>query len=170
MLVRFAARVALAVSLLACGGTTVIDPGSGGAASTSSSNNASTSSNGGSGAGCSEHGDCPGGLCIYTTGLCAPACTPEQCDPCGPTTVCDRCATSSCPGCLDCGAACVPIGAGQCDADNDCETGDVCLWEHNECARECSASACDEPNDYCAPCVTGSCCGCDDCVATCIPF
>ncbi|MCC6526895.1 MAG: hypothetical protein IT373_29870, partial [Polyangiaceae bacterium] len=56
---------------------------------------------------CDNHDDCAGTeVCVYWQQSCAPTCTPGSTD-CGPSLYCDACATSSCPACNDCLAACV---------------------------------------------------------------
>jgi hypothetical protein len=63
----------------------------------------------------------------------------------------------------------VPIGPGQCDDDDACGVNQVCLWFSAQCVESCQGN-CADPNLYCQPCATGSCCGCDDCVDACLPL
>jgi hypothetical protein len=162
-------------SVAACGGSTVIDPGGQGGASSSSNQNATTTSNTTSSvatgpAGCSDHRDCgEGNVCIFSTGRCARSCQNDGCASCDAGSVCDGCATSSCPACADCRAACVPIEPGQCDDDDPCGEGTLCLFDRNLCAPPCTPNGgCSDPSLTCVDCITGSCCGCDDCVAACV--
>lgn len=174
-------RMAVGVTLVvtACGGSSVVDGGNGGSGgttgastttsststtSTTSSTTSSTSSSGD----CTDHEDCPDGVCIFATGQCAMACE-GQCDSCGTGSVCNGCATSSCPICADCLSACVPIDLGLCDDDDPCGSNGVCLFHTYQCVPSCGSSVCADPNMYCDPCATGSCCGCKNCVAACLP-
>lgn len=57
---------------------------------------------------CDDHSDCEDGMvCAYSYGVCFPSCDDGVCA--DPNTVCDTCATSSCPCCKDCASACVPL-------------------------------------------------------------
>jgi hypothetical protein len=60
---------------------------------------------------CDDHADCGSSagqdVCIFSVGLCAQRCGPGS-PPCPPNSICDDCATSSCPGCRDCIGACSP--------------------------------------------------------------
>jgi len=117
---------------------------------------------------CESHDDCPGALCVFATGLCAVACAPFNCDACAAGEVCDECATSSCPQCDDCIAACQPTPAGRCDDNDPCPGPDeVCLLGIGSCAPSCEALECADPNMVCNDCATSSCCGCADCVGAC---
>lgn len=161
-----------AISLLAwaCGGNVVVDqPGSGGSGGTTSTTTGTTSGTTTTinPSPCASHGDCPGGVCIFSTGTCAPACG-GFCESCSKGTTCDTCATSSCPKCNDCVAACKPITPGQCDDDDPCPKGQVCLWGSNVCAPGCDTDMDCGGFEFCAFCVTGSCCGCEDCVSACV--
>lgn len=163
----------------ACGGMVVFeeDDGGGGGpstgATTASSNTVVTGSDGitstASGAsGCTRHEDCGSDLCVFATGACAPACDGEACDGCGPGSFCDECATSSCPDCRDCLAACVPAD-GRCDDDDPCPTGSICHFREGRCSAGCTADgSCEDLSEVCAPCESSSCCGCKDCVGGCI--
>lgn len=170
---RFAALGPFFLALLAtaCGGTAVVEAGSGGAGATSTTSatgaavTTSASSGGGS---CGSHADCPEGLCIFATGVCAPACSEGLCPSCGPGSVCDTCATSSCPDCDDCLGACAPAGPERCDEDDPCAPGNVCLWYYRTCAPACESDMDCGGFAYCDGCATGSCCGCADCVAACV--
>ncbi|MCC6554719.1 MAG: hypothetical protein IT372_17230 [Polyangiaceae bacterium] len=157
--------------LAGCSGGVVVDPpGSGGGGGGSTTSTTSTTSTSTSTGGCQSHDQCPGGqLCIFGSGQCAPACDASTLDPCGPGLVCDPCATSSCPGCENCTAACLPAAPGQCDDHDDCAQGSVCIYGSGQCAPACdeSAPACPDPDLVCNPCATGSCPGCDDCVGAC---
>ena len=143
-----------------CGGKAVVDPGAGGATSTTSSTTTSSGV-------CASHDDCPGGVCILRTGQCAAACD-NYCDPCAPGTVCDQCATSSCPKCDDCRGGCVPKVSGQCDDNDPCGSSLVCIWAEQRCAPSCTDGSCADASMVCAQCATGSCCACKDCVDVCI--
>jgi len=168
-----AATLALVAS---CSGKAVIDPtGGGGAAggntttTSTTSTSTSTSTTATTTALCTSHDECEGDLCIFATGQCAPGCVPESCDSCGAGVFCEPCATSSCPGCLDCAAACVPAIAGRCDEDDPCPGELVCQWSWGSCLPPCS-----NPGEqcggfaYCDECATSSCCGCADCVSACL--
>jgi hypothetical protein len=72
--------------------------------------------------------------------------------------------------CADCMAACTPLDEGRCDEDDLCDSDEVCLFDQRQCAPVCSSAQCSDPNVVCEPCATGSCCGCDDCVAACLPI
>lgn len=186
---RFVLLSSCALSLAAgCGGKVVFDGSQGGAGAGNGNGNGSTTASGtlatsattgvgvtvstATGAGpCDDHADCgPGELCLFAQGTCARECTGEFCESCDAGTLCDGCATSSCPQCADCRAACVPALPGQCDDDDPCPPGTVCLHGQNSCAPVCGPNgSCAEPGFFCAECVTGSCCGCDNCVSACIP-
>lgn len=152
--------------LAACGGRVVVDVGGAGGGTTTTTGTGTTST--GTGGSCTKHDDCPAGLCIFATGTCAPACEGAFCESCTPGTVCDMCATSSCPACADCRAACVPRQPWQCDEDDPCPADQVCLFQDRICAPACSTDAECGGFAFCASCVTGSCCGCDDCVSACL--
>jgi hypothetical protein len=157
----------LLCALCACGGTAVVDgsgqggKGQGGSGSTTTTTTPTK--------GCDDHNDCPGGLCVFSTGTCAPPCG-DICSPCGPGLVCDGCATSSCPGCLDCGGACLAAAPGQCDDHDDCAQDEVCLYGTGKCAPTCGASACADPNMICDACATAGCPCCKNCGAACLPL
>lgn len=175
-----AASLLLATSFAACGGTTVIEAGGEGGAGGSGgvttstgqggSTTSSTSSTSSGSVGCTTHEDCPGGsVCLFSIGECVPSCG-EFCDACDPGTVCDGCATSSCPGCADCVAACIPIQPGQCDENDPCPDDAICLHDQRQCAPSCAFDGtCADPGQQCTPCATGSCCGCKNCVPACTP-
>lgn len=164
-----------ASSSTSSGGVTV-----GSAATGSSTSGSGTSSGGGAtasasgsvstGAGpCQTHDDCFDGVCIQ--GTCSRRCEAGQCDACTPGTVCNACATSSCPDCDDCIAACVPTTEGFCDDDDPCPGADqVCLFPYGYCAPSCESGECADPNMVCSECATGSCCGCENCVSACFPL
>jgi hypothetical protein len=165
---------ALVVGSAACGGKVFVDGpgasggggGSGASLGTTSSTAGTLSTSTGSDR-CREHADCPGGVCIFSTGLCAPSCEPESCDACTPGTVCEPCATSSCPSCRDCRAGCV-ASDGRCDDDDPCPEGRVCLFRQKTCAAPCAADGACGDFSFCDACPTGSCCGCDDCIQACV--
>lgn len=161
------ALLASGVVAAACGGTSVVDGQNETNTTTTSTTTTSTSTTTTTTSGCDDHGDCQGGVCIFSTGLCGTACD-GFCGNCGSGAICDECATSSCPQCLDCMAACVPIGDDQCDDANPCGFGQQCLFGTHECVDTCSSSGCADPNQICQMCGTGSCCGCDDCVDICV--
>ncbi|MFO0554866.1 MAG: hypothetical protein U0271_41195 [Polyangiaceae bacterium] len=55
---------------------------------------------------CDDDDPCPGGgVCLFQSGFCANPC--DAMGQCGQFEFCDECATSSCCGCKNCGAACV---------------------------------------------------------------
>jgi len=181
----------------ACGGTAVVDrdgDGGSGATGTGGTGTGATGTGGtgatgtgaaGTGAAgasggfggsppvsCTTHQDCAGlGLvCIFSTGTCAPACTVGSCADCGVGAVCDGCATSSCPDCLDCMSACAPIQPGRCDENNPCPAGQGCDWASSYCHPICGYDIGCPPGSDCLFCATGSCCGCEDCVDLCYEF
>ena len=156
--------------VIACGGTSVVNGSGSGGSGGSSSNNATSAS--GLPNPCNDHDDCNGSdLCIFSTGECAPACMSDICSSCGDGLICNQCATSSCPGCEDCEGACLAIEPFQCDADNACPPGQQCDFALQMCFDSCDEmGACSDPNMVCQSCVTGSCCGCLDCVDLCLPI
>lgn len=167
---------AVTLALVACGGTTVVDPGGGGnGGSGGNGGNPSTSSAGGSSMstssgtlGCSEDTPCPpNSVCIWATGECALVCG-GMCDACPTGDVCNDCATGSCPGCEDCVAACTPAQPGQCDDHTDCATDEVCLFGSGQCEPACTSNACADPNLVCADCATSSGPCLADCVGACL--
>lgn len=172
---RVVVFVLVAVLSSGCGGEVVIVPGSGGSTSSSTSSSSSkgttvgsTSTSGGT---CTSNDDCPGGVCLLGIGVCAKACDPGGLcgDACDAGGECNGCASSSCPDCGDCVAACVPIQPNHCDENDPCTGGKVCLWESHTCAPPCTSNGgCSDPSLVCASCVTGSCCGCEDCVSACL--
>ena len=157
-----------AAALAGCGGDVVTEPGGGGSAGGSSTSSTSTSTS--TVGGCQAHTDCPpDNVCLFDSGLCAPACGVNGFETCGPGLVCDTCATSACPGCENCVGACLPVAPGQCDDHDDCPQGDVCLYGTGLCAPGCDGAmpSCPSPDLVCNPCATGSCPGCNDCVGAC---
>lgn len=173
----FPTRVAasfLSLAFAACGGTTVVDPGSGGsggtggAPSTSSSGGSTSSSTSSGTVGCNEDVACPpNSVCIWSTGVCAEVCG-DMCSSCPTGEVCNDCATGSCPGCEDCVAACTPAQPGQCDDHTDCATEEVCVFSSGQCEPSCTSQVCADPNLVCADCVTSSGPCLADCVGACI--
>lgn len=158
----FPRAVALVATLLAagCGGDVVVDPPSGGGGPSSSGGPRT----------CLDHGDCGSGeVCIFATGECAPSCDPAGCDSCGVGRACNSCATSSCPGCRDCVAACPLSPPGTvCDDDDPCPANQACDFTSNTCRTVCTdGSECTGVEQFCASCLSGSCCGCLDCVNLC---
>lgn len=170
----------------ACGGTTVVDEDGGGGAGAASTGAAGTGATGntgtgaaggagasggfgGSGVSCSTHDDCTslGMVCIFGIGTCAPACGGELCEDCGPGSRCDGCATSSCPACDDCTAACVPVQSDRCDETDPCPAGEHCDWSTSFCQPTCAPDGSCPPGFSCGFCAAGSCCGCKDCVDLC---
>jgi hypothetical protein len=151
------------LATVACGGEAVIAPpsGSGGNSSTTSTTVGSTTTGGGC-----QMGDCPpNSVCV--DGTCRATC--DLFNPCPVGEVCDECATSSCPGCLDCVAACLPGEPGTCDDHDDCNAGELCVYSQQICAPTCDANgACADPNTVCVDCATSSCPGCEDCAAVCL--
>lgn len=169
MLVRLVS-LGLASSLFGCS-SVVFDDGIGGGATTTTSTSTTSgpSSTQGSSMGCSSHDHCLEGVCLFATGECAPACDGGFCE-CEAGTVCNTCATSSCPKCNDCLGACVPVAEGQCSSASDCKEGETCLFERSICVPLCKGEKCEDPGESCKFCATGSCCGCDDCVDVCLPL
>ncbi len=162
--------VALCLSLASgCGGNVVFEEqgagGSGAVTSTDATSVTSTSTGGL----CASNADCgPGSVCLLGTGVCADACEPFACDSCGQGSFCEPCATSSCPTCDDCVAACMPKGDGRCDDDDPCTDGFVCMFQDGYCAPPCGPMGDCGGFAFCDECATGSCCGCRNCVAACI--
>lgn len=119
-------------------------------------------------------GDCPpNSVCV--DGECRLSCDDDAFTPCPQGEICDDCATASCPGCLDCVAACVDAEPGRCDDHDDCEAGELCVYGVGTCSAECNASdpadtTCQQMGMACSPCVTGSCPGCEDCRDVCVPI
>jgi hypothetical protein len=151
----------------ACGGKTIVDgdgsDGDGGAGLLSGI------AGGGGAPGCDDQIDCPEGMvCLFERGACVDACDGDPCDACGVGSTCDPCGTSSCPQCDDCLAACVPTMTAMCDENDDCASDEVCLFSSHRCAPGCVDGACEDPNLFCSPCATSTCCGCDDCVSACL--
>jgi hypothetical protein len=174
---RFAAPLC-ALSFAACSGTAVVEQGTGGAGGGASSStgtsvvssSSATSTSSGTGP-CTSHEQCPGGVCVFLTGQCAPACDLGFCMSCGPGSRCDGCGTSSCPDCLDCVGACLPSLEGRCDDDDPCPPGEECLFFNGfegSCNPSCAPDVGCPPNYLCDPCGTASCCGCENCVSVCI--
>lgn len=62
-------------------------------------------------------------------------------------------------------------GTGPCSAHEQCATG-VCYFPTGECIPSCQPGTCDScgPGSYCEPCAIGSCPGCSDCIAACVPI
>ena len=162
----------LCVGLFGCGGQVVFQPGEseGGGGSSSSVPQPIA---GGVATGpqppCSSHVDCPmNQVCIFQTGECADACEIGVCDSCGPGLICNECGTSACPKCNDCRGACVPVAPNACDDDDPCGPGFVCDFFNAVCVPSCDNAQCADPNTVCDPCISGSCCGCDNCVEGCV--
>jgi hypothetical protein len=157
---------------VACGGIAVIDPddGEGGSGATTSVTTTSTSSTSTGPGACGPGNECPpNAVCILGTGQCALSCNAADfCETCPAGEICDSCATSSCPGCYDCVAACVPVTGDQCDDHDDCPADYLCQYTTGQCEPSCDASACADPNLVCADCFTSSCPCCDDCLSLCV--
>ncbi len=166
---RSALHLGLVFAIVACSGKATVDDGSGGSSSTNTTATGTTATGTATAsttsAACASHDDCDG-VCLFASGQCADACE-GYCDKCAPGTICDSCATSSCPECKDCRPACVPIDTGQCDDDDPCPMAEVCVWDKQLCAPSCNNGVCADPNMVCHECATGSCCGCEDCVGVC---
>jgi hypothetical protein len=115
---------------------------------------------------CDDHADCPDALCHFASGTCIPACGANEV--CPDDLVCDGCATSSCAGCRDCQAACVPPTDPEvCASHDECPGDQVCVFEGSFCQYACTVDD-DCPGEmYCQDCLTSSCPGCDDCVSAC---
>lgn len=161
----------LALAAAACKAEVDIADGGGGSSSTTTKSATGKTSTGTGAAGCTSHDDCPGGVCVFDTGACSKSCdfTNYCAGGCDAGTTCEGCATSSCPLCKDCTAACVPISPKRCDENNPCDKGDVCVWQTHECAPPCTLNGgCDDPSRVCMECVAGSCCACQDCVSACV--
>jgi hypothetical protein len=63
----------------------------------------------------------------------------------------------------------VPKMTGMCDDNDPCPPNQVCQFGANTCIPTCNSDgSCQDPNLICSDCVTGSCCGCDDCVSACL--
>ncbi len=169
---RFAAPL-FALSFAACGGTAVVEQGTGGAGGASASTATSvvsssvTSTSTGPGP-CTSHEQCPGGVCIFSAGVCAPSCGAGYCESCGPGYACEQCATSSCPGCLDCLGACLPTPEGRCDDDDPCPPGQECLYSYGYCTPSCGPDLSCPDFYYCDTCATSACCGCENCAPACV--
>jgi hypothetical protein len=146
--------------------------GAGGSGAGGSGAAGATGGAGGSGgapAGCDDPSDCGvNEVCLFGAGVCAPTCD-AFCDPCGAGQICDPCATGSCPLCDDCVAACKPISPGRCDENDPCPANEICIFESGICALPCEVGGelC-ENGSVCDDCATGSCCGCENCVAACV--
>jgi hypothetical protein len=162
------------IQLVLCGalavgcGSVVREDGTGGSGATGTGATSSTSS---VTTGCSNHDACGNGrLCNFTTGECGDACNYEDCqDDCGDGFICGECVTSACPDCLDCRSMCAPMSDGLCDEGDACAPDFVCDLAQRRCIPSCTNGACADPNMVCNPCVSGSCCGCKDCVEGCTP-
>jgi hypothetical protein len=152
------------LALAGCGGKVYLDPAGAGAAGGGGSSS-------GSGSGCSDSSECPpNAVCVFDTGTCAPVCEPFGLEAqCGEGLVCNDCATSSCPSCEDCKAACVKAAEGQCDDHDDCPSDSVCLYSSGTCAIACNPATAICPKETkCDSCATSSCPGCDDCLGACV--
>lgn len=155
--------LAAAAITAGCGGNVLVD----GATSSGTTSSGTTTSS--IAVPCAAHGDCPTSwLCLFSTATCAPACEPGTCGACAAGSVCSSCATSSSPGAFDCLAACVATEPGQCDDNDPCPEGQLCLWWSQICATACADSSDCGDFEYCEQCATGSCCGCDNCVGACM--
>lgn len=152
-----------------CGGKAIIDT-AGAAGATGSTTSATTSTTSTTTKTCASPSDCPGAVCIFATGTCAPACNAAPGGaPCGAGLVCNECATGSCPSCLDCVAACMPALNGACDNHDDCGANDLCLYFQNTCAQACTVGGNEcGANAFCDACATSSCPACNDCLAACV--
>lgn len=162
----------LAVVLGACSSVVVPEGGGGSGASGATGSGAGTpetsSTDVTTGPGtCTSHDQCPGGVCLFATGACADACTPDSCDACAPGTLCNNCASSSCPSCKDCLAACIETAPGYCDENDECPAGELCIFNLQYCAPICPPDSMCPDGLACVDCITGSCCGCDDCASAC---
>lgn len=161
-----------AVLLVACGGGVVFDGGSsggGGSGGTGSTTGTSSTSSTTTGGGCSDQQSCPpNSICLLGSGQCVEACSSDGFTPCPQGLVCDPCASSSCPTCDDCLAACMPAKDGACDDHDDCAMGSVCIYGAGVCAPSCNdIGGCADPNLVCDPCATSSCPGCENCLGAC---
>lgn len=176
---RWTAVLVAASALAGCGGNVAISPGTGG-----SGGGSATASGGGSGASTATSASssssssgsmmCPGGCpkgsaCVFDTGECALQCDGTGFTPCGPGLVCNGCGTSSCFGCKDCVAVCLPAQPGKCDDHDDCAKGYVCIYGMGTCAPKCNENppSCPTPDLICNPCATATCPVCDSCLGAC---
>jgi hypothetical protein len=158
---------------MSCGGKAIVDGvngggGEGGTDTTTSTTTSWTTNPTTTSGWCTSHEQCPGGVCVFSSGQCASSCTPNSCDPCGVGEFCEPCPTSSCPACNDCVAACVPLTSGRCDDNDPCQYGMVCSWWDGVCLQPCDPNGQCGDWYYCEYCATSSCCGCADCVAACL--
>ncbi|MBM4358922.1 MAG: hypothetical protein FJ096_12530 [Deltaproteobacteria bacterium] len=174
--------------LLACGGKAVIDgpPGSGGAggsttvgtttvsstaATTGTATSATSSTASGAFPDCRIDGCATGWVCHQPTGTCLVGCVPGGETPCPDAFTCEPCASSSCPTCDDCVAACVPAnGSRICAKHTDCPMTDWCVFSSGACSKKCGTGA---PTDVCElgvcqQCYTSSCPTCEDCLSVCV--
>ncbi len=174
----------LAVVLLAaCGGTTVVETAGDGGGSVASTGAAPSATDGassgdtvsgsgpttGAGAGgpCDEHADCGDGVCAFASGTCLPGCGEEG--TCGPGSICDDCASSSCPKCNDCLGGCVAAPPHSCDTHDDCGAAESCVFSTGGCQPRCDADGGCPEGFVCDDCATSSCPGCRDCEPACVP-
>lgn len=141
------------------GGTASVGPGPGPGPGPGSTSSGSTA--------CDDHADCTGDVCLFGSGTCAAPCTTFE--PCPTGLFCDGCATSSCPMCDDCVAACVSADPGQCDDHDDCPPEQLCVYATQTCAPQCTADGlCADPSLVCDFCATSSCPGCENCLGACV--
>jgi hypothetical protein len=149
-----------------CGGDVIV-AGSGGTGGAGGTGGGATTPTTGTGVPCSDHLDCPGGLCVFSSGVCSNPCDTMTACPQG--EVCDLCGTSSCPECKDCLGVCLPAAPGACDGHDDCAAGFVCLFGAQTCAPSCTDDGgCADPGLTCDPCATSSCLGCENCLGACL--
>ena len=157
----------IAALVAGCGANVVFEgPGDGGGGS-SGLTSPTTSSIMTGPAHCDSHTDCSPLVCVFSTGTCARPCEDGTCDSCGEGLFCESCATSACPDCLDCRAACVPTAPGRCDEDDACPPDSACVYESGVCMKVCDGDDDCGDFEFCDACATGSCCGCKNCVAVC---
>jgi hypothetical protein len=62
----------------------------------------------------------------------------------------------------------MPKGDGRCDDDDPCTDGFVCMFTDGVCYAACGPMGDCGGFAFCDECATGSCCGCENCVAACI--
>jgi hypothetical protein len=165
---------AICLASFGCGGLVVYQAddsdGGGGSSSSSPPPVGGGVSTGPQPPGCTAHVQCGvDELCIFETGECAPSCESESCDTCGVGKVCNFCASSACPECTDCRSACLDVSPTQCDDDDPCGPGFACDFSSQTCLATCDINGfCAGDGMVCEFCSGGSCCGCLDCVDTCV--
>ena len=169
--------LALLLSLSACESQVVVE-GTGGASNGTGVTPGTTSSWTTLGPECTSHDDCPpGGFCHLSAGLCTQRCDPNGCDACGPGFQCSSLepCQDELPECYEPVPACVGFIADPglvCDDDDPCPAGTTCLYHPKygqpRCRPICGPDGSCPEGLTCDPCGQGTCCGCKDCVPTCL--